>query len=87
MEFLQFPFQAADGDLVRVEVNRQANVRLMDSSNFNAFRRGAAYRAYGGRAVRSPCVLPIPHGGSWVVVVDLGGQRGSIRAAVNVVRS
>jgi hypothetical protein len=86
MEFLQFPFRAAGGDAVRVDLDRHANVRLMDASNFGAFRRGVEHRAYGGRALRSPCVLPIPHSGNWVVVVDLGGQRGSVRAAVNVVR-
>jgi hypothetical protein len=86
VQFLRFPFRASTGDAVRIELDRQANVRLMTPSNFSAFQRGGAYRYYGGRALRSPFVLPVPHGGDWIVVVDLGGLRGSVRAVVDVVR-
>lgn len=43
----------------------QANVALMDSSNYSAFKAGRAWRGVGGLAQRSPVYLAIPHAGHW----------------------
>lgn len=61
-----------------------ANVRLMDSSNFNAYRNNRRHRYYGGLAKKSPVRLVVPHSGHWYVTVDMNGLRGSVRTAVNV---
>ncbi len=38
------------GELVEVSLSSQANVRLMDSSNFSLYRNGSQHRFYGGLA-------------------------------------
>lgn len=73
------------GEIVEVTLSGSAaNVRLMDSTNFNSYKRGRRHRAYGGHARRSPVRLQIPRSGHWHVVIDLGGYSGRIRSSVNV---
>jgi hypothetical protein len=61
-----------------------ANVRLMDSINFSAYRAGGQHRYFGGSATRSPVRLQVPNAGHWHVAIDLGGYRGSVRSSVRV---
>src|SRR5690606_26445333 len=73
------------GDVLEVTLTRGANVRLMDSSNFSKYQRGAAHRFHGGLAKRSPVRIAIPSSGRWHAVVDMQGLRGSTRAGFRVV--
>lgn len=77
--------QCRRGDVLEVTLASGANVRLLDSSNFQRYRRGAEHRFYGGLATRSPTRIPIPHSGQWHAVVDMQGLRGSTRAGFRVV--
>jgi hypothetical protein len=61
-----------------------ANVRLLDSSNFSAFKAGRRWSGVGGHTTRSPVTLTVPRAGHWHAVVDYGGFAGSGRAAVQV---
>ncbi|MDT3443084.1 MULTISPECIES: DUF1883 domain-containing protein [unclassified Pseudofrankia] len=61
-----------------------ANVRLMDSSNFQAFKSGRRHRYSGGLAKRSPVRLPVPSNGRWYATIDLMGLQGRTRANVSV---
>jgi len=81
MQFLHYDVQLSSGESVRVDLDRQANVRLMDDYNFRRFQRGESCSFYGGGALKSPIFLQAPTSGSWHVVVDLGGYSGSVRAA------
>ncbi len=72
------------GEIVEVTLSGQANVRLMDSGNFNSYRSGRQHRFYGGRATRSPTQLQIPHSGHWHVAIDLGGYSGNIRSGIRI---
>jgi hypothetical protein len=72
------------GEIVEVTLSSRANVRLMDSSNFNSYRSGRQHRFHGGQATRSPTRLQIPNAGHWHVAVDLGGYSGNVRAGVRV---
>ena len=75
------------GDLLEVTLSAGANVRLLDSTNFQKYRRGDAHRYHGGLARRSPVRLQIPRSGRWHAVVDMQGLRGSVRAGFRVVPS
>lgn len=76
--------QQRRGAVVNVTLDRQANVHLMDASNFSRYRRADDFRAVGGRALRSPLSLTVPNTGHWYVVLDLGGGSGTIRSDVRV---
>lgn len=86
MNFLHYEFDLSAGDIVEVTLDKQANVRLLDSSNFNAFKNGRQHRYYGGLAKQSPVRIPAPHAGHWHVVIDLGGYAGTVRAGAVVHR-
>jgi Domain of unknown function (DUF1883) len=73
------------GELVEVTLSSQANVKLMDSSNFSSYRRGSQHRYFGGHVTRSPFRVQVPSAGHWHVAVDLGGYGGNVRAGVRVI--
>ena len=74
------------GDVVEVTLSGSAaNVRLLDSTNYQNYRSGRRHRYYGGLAKRSPLRIPIPHSGTWYVVVDMQGLRGTTRSSVQVI--
>lgn len=81
MKYIHWEFQAGAGDTIRVDLDSQANVLLLDSTNYSNYRNGRTYRYLGGLAKVSPCHLQVPHVGRWHVVVDRGGYGGSVRAS------
>ncbi|WZP01244.1 DUF1883 domain-containing protein (plasmid) [Isosphaeraceae bacterium EP7] len=83
MDFLHADYYLQTGDAAVVTLDRQANVLLLDDINYSAYRRGDSYHYYGGLAKRSPCRVIAPHSGHWHVVVDLGGNGGSVRAGIS----
>lgn len=87
MKYLYYEVTVGRDDVIEVELSGQANVRLMDSANYNSFRAGRAHRFHGGLAKVSPLALRPPSAGHWYVVVDLGGYSGSVRASVSVRRA
>ena len=72
------------GAVVEVELSNAANVRLLDSANFQSYRSGRRHNFYGGYSKRSPIHLQIPRSGHWYIVVDLGGHSGRVRSSVRV---
>lgn len=73
------------GEVVEVSLQgNAANVRLLDSSNFQSYRSGRRHRFYGGHATKSPVRLQIPGAGHWHVVIDMGGYTGSVRSSVRM---
>ena len=70
-----------------VTLSSGANVRLLDSSNFQTYRRGGRHQYHGGLARQSPVRLAIPNGGHWHVVVDMQGLTGSTRASFRVINA
>jgi hypothetical protein len=84
MKFLHWDMNAGPVNVIQVELDQQANVLLMDDSNFSSYRSGRSYRYFGGLAKRSPARLVPPHTGRWHVVVDLGGHGGNVRASCSM---
>ncbi|MFY1703967.1 DUF1883 domain-containing protein [Micromonospora sp. WMMA1923] len=72
------------GATVVVTLRNQANVLLMDSSNYRSYARGGRHRYIGGLVKRSPLRLAVPRDGHWYVAIDLGGFPGRINASVAV---
>jgi len=76
--------QRKRGEIVEISLTSGANVRLMDSSNFNSYKNGKRHRYTGGLAKKSPLKLQIPSSGHWHVAVDMQGLRGSTKASVRM---
>jgi hypothetical protein len=86
MRYAQFDLgQRKRGETVQVRLRgNAANVRLLDSSAFSAYKGGRQHRYVGGHYTRSPIQLHVPSSGHWYVVVDHGGLPGNTRAEVEV---
>ncbi len=78
MDFLHKRVWADAGAVIVVGLGSQANVKVMDDSNFSSYRRGGRHSFYGHLAKHSPARVPVPHAGHWNVVVDLGGHAGRV---------
>lgn len=72
------------GEIVEVRLNGQANVKLMTSSNYSAYKNGRRHTYYGGLATKTPVRLQVPSSGHWYVTVDLGGYDGKVSASINL---
>lgn len=72
------------GEIVEVYLNGQANVKLMSSSNYSAYKNGRRHTYYGGLATKTPVRLQVPSSGHWHVTIDLGGYAGKVRASINL---
>ncbi|TWB27703.1 DUF1883 domain-containing protein [Nitrospirillum bahiense] len=87
MQFTQYDLGHLNhGSVVEVVLQgNSANVRLMDSANFNSYKSGGRHSFIGGRAIRSPVRLAVPNSGTWHVAIDMQGLRGSVRTAIRVI--
>lgn len=72
------------GTIIEVTLTKGANVRLMDSSNFNSYRSGRSHRYLGGLVKKSPYRLQIPRAGRWHVTVDVAGLRDGTRSSIQI---
>ena len=86
MQFIKHDLgQRVGGEIVEVIlIGNNANVRLMDSSNFQYFRSGRRHRYLGGHVKKSPVRLQIPNAGHWYVTVDMGGYPGRVESSVRM---
>lgn len=76
------------GDVVEITLKGSAaNVRLMDSSNYQSYKNGRNHRYTGGLAKSSPIRLQIPNSGHWYVTVDMQGLRGTVRSSIRMMPS
>jgi hypothetical protein len=85
MDFVHYELgQLRPGQTVEVSLDVAANVLLLDSANFEAYRRGDRYTYFGGHVTQTPYRIGIPGPGYWHLALDLGGASGSIRSSVRV---
>jgi len=70
------------GDVWRVELDKAANVFLVDSSNYSAFKAGRRFTYYGGLIERTPHDFVIPRSGRWYIVAHCWGLRYPARISL-----
>ncbi len=85
MNYLHYEFNLNNGNVVEVSLDKQANVRLLDSSNYQKYVSGQKYTFYGGSATKSPAHIKPPYSGHWHLVIDLGGYAGTVKASVKII--
>lgn len=85
MEHVKYDLgQLKRGSAVVVTLKNQANVLLLDSSDYRAYASGRQARYIGGLAKKSPVRLAVPDTGHWYVALDLGGYSGRINSSIQV---
>jgi len=73
------------GSTIVVTLSTAANVRLMDSTNFNAYKNGRNHRYTGGLVTKTPFRITVPRTGSWYLTIDLMGLKAtSVRHSATV---
>jgi len=73
------------GDILRVTATSQANLRLMSSEHFLAWKHKRPYSCYGGLLSGGWTRMGFPHEADWYLVVDKKGlPPGSARCKVDV---
>jgi uncharacterized protein DUF1883 len=85
LPFTQFDLGSCSrGDVWRVELSSGANVFLVDSSNFSAFKAGRQFTHYGrgGLMTRTPHDFGYPEAGRWYIVAHSWGLRNAARVSV-----
>lgn len=85
MNFLKYDLDLKSEDTVEITLDKQANVRLLDESNFHKYKHGKKHNYFGGSAQSSPVHIKAPHSGRWYLVIDLGGFQGTVRAEVKII--
>ena len=83
MNFLHSRVHVEEGGAVVVKLyGAEANVRVMDDTNFRRYRSGDGHRYYGGHyRAQFPAIIHPPSGGDWNVVID---DAEDVTASVNV---
>jgi len=77
-------YQPAGAVVVVTLSGTEANVQLLDETNFRSYERGDTHHYYGGHFRQSPVRLTIPSNGHWHVAVDLGGFGGQVNSSARV---
>ncbi|MBT2498608.1 DUF1883 domain-containing protein [Agromyces sp. ISL-38] len=73
------------GSTIVLELSATANVKLMDSSNFSAYKAGRAHHFRGGQVTKSPFPFVVPSTGTWYLTIDrMGMGRANVRSSVRV---
>lgn len=72
------------GEVVEVALTAVANVRLMDTLNFENYKKGVKHIYTGGVVRQSPVQLAIPTLGHWHLAVDTQGVPGASGLSASV---
>jgi hypothetical protein len=64
----------------------EANVFLVDSTNYSNYKHGRQYRYFGGHTKKSPVRIAVPNASHWFAVVDTGGFGGRVSANIDVLK-
>jgi len=86
MNYLHYSLDLSPGEVVEVTLDKRANVRLLDESNFSLYRDGKRHAYLGGFAKQSPARIAPPRPGRWHLVIDLGGYPGTVNASVRTLK-
>lgn len=73
------------GSTIILELSAIANVKLMDPSNFQAYKAGRNHRYRGGQVTKSPFLFVVPSTGTWYLTIDrIGMGQANVQSSVRV---
>ena len=86
MSFMHYEVKARPGEIIQVNISRDANVRLLDQLNYAKYKLGKSYSATAGPETEGPIRFAPPYRATWHVIVDMEGRMGTVRASVEVLK-
>ena len=84
MDFLHYDFKLRAGDEIKIMLDHQADVRLMDDANYALFKGRAKYAFVGGHASKSPASIVAPSDGHWNLVIVARDHASELHVTVEV---
>ena len=75
MEYSYSKMNLKKGDIVEVNLEKQANVILLDHINYVKF------------AKKNPCRMRVPNTGTWYLVVNQDGNSGIVNFSINTIQN
>ena len=72
MKFLQQPFEAKCRQIVQVEFDLPAKVKLIEHSEYVKYKLGKTYNYRGGHYAKSPVEFEVPFDGVWHAIIEKG---------------
>ena len=78
------PLEVRRGDVIRVDLATGCNVYALDTFNYEQYKKGRKFQYSGGLATGSPFILKPPRG-SYLVIIETGGEGAPPAAAVRVI--
>lgn len=73
-------------ETIKVKLETQAYVRLLDEHNYYKYINSQQYQYYGGFITSSPYNIKPPYNSNWHLIIDLGGGQGHLSAQVQIIR-
>ncbi len=86
MQYLHYTLDLGSHDVVQVDLESPAYIRLLTEENYRDYREGKHYRYFGGMAESSPANIKPPNKGQWHLCIDLGGKDGELGATVHIIQ-
>lgn len=84
MNYLHYEVHAGPQHIIKVRIDRPANVRLLDTLHFQKYRLGKSFEGAGGETDPPGREFRVQHRDTWHIVIDLGGKKGTVKAQVDV---
>ncbi len=77
--------QLNGGETIEVLLSgNSANVKLMDSFNFQNYKNSRNHEYFGGHVTKSPFRVTVPNIGHWYITIDLGGFKGNVSSSIRI---
>lgn len=71
----QIPYADSNGSLsVEVQLKHAADVFLVDSTNYQKYKKGQPFNYHGGNYTQTPVNIRVSGSGRWYLIVRGGGQ-------------
>ena len=85
MKFMHYEWShIGPSDIIEITLDKQANVYLLDETNYHKYKNNKPYTAVGGTQVKTPAHISPPSIGHWHLCVDLAGYVGSVNVGVKL---
>lgn len=83
-KFIHYQINAGPDHIVQVKLSTRANVRFMDTVNYQKYRMAKPYEFSGGLATESPVEFRPKKDRVWHVIVDMIGLSGEVKASIKL---